>query len=488
MSGDRGRMGRIGGGLVWSAASNAFMRLASLATGVVLARLLVPEEFGVFAVALVVQAVLINLAELGLAADLVRHGDIDRRGPTITTVAVGVSGLLTMVTWWLAGPFTRAMGTPEAEPVVQVLGLTLLTAGLTVVPYAQLQREFAQKKLFLVEGASFALGTTVTLWLCLEGHGAISIAIGRVAGAVISVLLQYALTGRRLRFGWRPDVAVSGLRFGVPLALAGVLSWTLINVDTLVVGAVAGVGALGYYVLAFNVASWPSSILGNAIRAVAFPAFAQRAVDGRPDVEGLRLATALTWAAALPVALGLVIAAHPIIEVLYGPRWLPAAAALAALGTFGALRVLFEVWVAFLTACGAARTLITVQLSWLVLLVPAMYVGVRLGGISGAAWAHTVVAALLMAPLHLALLRSHGGVTRALLGALAPGTLAALPAAVASWSAAQLVEAPALKILTAAVVMIVIHGALLWRWQGRVREQLRLAAAGQPHASESVRP
>ena len=306
------------------------MRLGSLVVGIVLARILSPEDFGVFAIALMVQTILINLAELGLAADLVRHGDLRGRGPTITTIALVASGSLT------AGHVDGApsrwptlMGAPEAAPVIQLMALTLPLAGLTVVPYAHLQREFMQSRLFAIDAVNFTLGTTVTLVLALDGHGPLSLAIGRVVGQVASTVLQFAVTRQPLRVGWRSDVAVSGIRFGLPLAFAGLLSWTLLNIDTMVVGSVAGATVLGFYVLAFNVSSWPSSVVGTAVKAVAFPAFAQRGREaGGRDAQGLVTATALVWTGALPVAVALAVLAEPVVRLLYGSRWAPAAAAL----------------------------------------------------------------------------------------------------------------------------------------------------------------
>jgi lipopolysaccharide exporter len=118
-----------------------------------------------------VQSVLINLAELGLAADLVRHGDIKRRGPTIASVSILASTLLAVLMWIGAGPFTRAMDAPEAAPVIGVMALTLPLAGLTAVPYARLQRDFMQGKLFMIDASNFVVGTSVTVVLAASGHG-----------------------------------------------------------------------------------------------------------------------------------------------------------------------------------------------------------------------------------------------------------------------------------------------------------------------------
>ena len=76
-------------GLAWSSLNNLVLRAGSFLVGIVLARLLTPEQFGVYAIALTVQAVLMTLADLGLSADLVRSDDPERRAPS-----VGLLGLV----------------------------------------------------------------------------------------------------------------------------------------------------------------------------------------------------------------------------------------------------------------------------------------------------------------------------------------------------------------------------------------------------------
>ncbi|WP_426241951.1 lipopolysaccharide biosynthesis protein [Nocardioides sp. LHG3406-4] len=468
----RALSGKVTRGFAWSAVSNASMRLGSLLTGVVLARLLVPEEFGVYAIALMVQVILINLAELGLAADLVRHGDLDRRGPTITTVALGASGTLMVLMWVTAEPVARLMGSAEAAPVIVVMALTLPLAGITAVPFAHLQREFQQSKLFMIEASNFVVGTVVTISLVVADWGPISLAIGRVAGQVVATVLQFHLTGRRFRVGWQPDIARSGIRFGLPLACAGVLAWTLLNIDTMLVGGVAGATALGFYVLAFNISSWPSSVIGTAVRAVAFPAFSQRSLEsGQRDVTGVVRATSVVWAAALPVAVVLAILADPVIEVVYGQRWLPSAPVLVGLAVFGALRVAFDLWIAYLTACGAAGALLWTQVVWIAALTPAMYLAIQRDGIVGAGWAHVIVAALVMLPVYLATMRRYDVPVGALLLGFLPASLGVLPAAAAGLLVAGLVDNPYLRILAAGSALALTYLACMWPW---LRTQRRL--------------
>ncbi len=86
-----------------------------------------------------------------------------------------------MVMVLTAAPVADALGGPEATPVIQVMSATILLAGIGVVPYAKLQRNFQQNRLFAIDATSFVIATVLTIALAAGGHGAMSLAIGRVA-------------------------------------------------------------------------------------------------------------------------------------------------------------------------------------------------------------------------------------------------------------------------------------------------------------------
>ena len=466
---DEGQLGQdVRRGFLWSFLSNTSLRLGTFVTGIVLARVLAPEEFGVYAIALTVQTILMTMSELGLAADLVRHGDVERRGPTIATLSLVSSTLITLVMCVAAYPIASALGSESAAPIIQVMSVTVLLAGIGVVPYAVLQRGLRQRALFANDVVSFVVSTGLTLALALAGVGAMSLAIGRVAAQCIATYLQFRWSKQRLRFGWDPQVARTGLRFGFPLACAGLLAWTLMGMDNILVAHAAGATMLGLYVLAFNISSWPSSVIGTAVRAVAMPAFARRAQSlGEPDTASLRSATALAWAAALPIGVVLAVLARPTITVVYGPRWSAAAVALGWLGLFGATRVVFDLWVAYLTASGRATLLLWTQVVWLVTLAPAMVLAIRHSGLEGAAWAHLVVALVVMLPVYLWALHRAGVPVRSLLVPLLVPAAAVAPAAVVGRLVVASVDGPWLQLVAGTAATLVVYALVLWPWARR---------------------
>ncbi|MGI5189650.1 oligosaccharide flippase family protein [Promicromonospora sp. CA-289599] len=460
---------QVRSGLLWSALNNATLRLGTLITGIFLARILDPETFGVFAVAATVQGILMTVSELGLAADLVRRGRFDERGPTIATLSLVSSGLLTAAMWFGAPAIAEFMGAVEAAPAVRAMSLTLLLAGIGVVPFARLQRDLRQRELFLIELVAFVVSTTLAVGLALAGWGAMAIAVGRLCSMIAVVVLEFATTRTLPRFGWRSDVASSGFRFGFPLACAGLLSLVLLNIDNVLVGRLGGPVLLGLYSLAFNVSSWPSSVIGTAVRAVAMPAFARRSDDtGTADRDGLVTASSLTWALAVPVSMLLGTLAGPVIEILYGHAWAAAAGVLAWLAAVGAFRILFDVWVAYLTAGGWSGKLLRRQGLWLVALAPVMWWGVGSLGLVGAGAAHLVVVTVIVLPAFLHALHGTGVRLRRLVVPLLVPVAAVVPAAAVVLLVRHVAPDAWVQLTVGGVAGFAAYAALVWPWLARL--------------------
>ncbi|WP_250002928.1 oligosaccharide flippase family protein [Actinoplanes sp. M2I2] len=457
--------------LAWSTVNNVVLRVSNLAVGILLARLLSPEEFGVFAVAMTALAIVMALADLGMSADIVRHG-VQGRAGTVTTISMVTSALLTAGMWLAAGPVSDAMGSPQAAPVVRVMSLTLLLSGLSVVPYAIMQREYRQSAQMGLDTTSFVLGTALTVGFVLLGMGAMALALSRVIAQAVVTVFQFILTRTRPVFGFDRGVTGQLLVFGVPLAAANVLSWVVMNAGHLTVGAVAGTVMLGLYTLAFNISTWPMSALGMAIRVVALPAFAGTRDDAR-RADGFVAAAALTWGVALLVGVGLSALAPVIVPLLYGERWSPAAAALAGLAVFGALRVLFDLIATFLIAVGASRPVLVVQAVWLVVLLPAVIVGQREFGLAGTGWAQVIVCAVLVLPLYAVFLRRHHvPLGTFALRLLAPALLA-VPAVLAGRWAVTVVSGAFPRLLLGGAVTAAVYVVPLLPWLRRRLAELR---------------
>lgn len=393
--------------LRWSFLNTVASKLGTMAVGIVLARLLGPSEFGTFAVATVALTAVLSFNELGVSLAIVRWSEEPGRiAPTVATLSITMSALMTGSMVLLAPWFCSVMGSPAATPVVRLMAFSVLLSGLVATPAALMQREFRQRERLAVDQIGIWLGAACSLGLALTGLGAMSLAVGRVVGASATAVAFARLCPEGFRLGLRRDVLPSLLSFGLPLAGTSILVFAVGYVDQLVAGSRLGATALGFYVLAFNLSSWPVLIFSLPLRTVGPAVFARLRGDVPATRTEFRRLLALLASASLPVCALLAGAADPIVRLVYGAAWQPAAQALQLLGIGAAGRILGELAYDYLVINGRSRSLLVVQAAWLVVLVPALLIGSG-AGLRGVAAAQLAVMAVIL-PSYVLLLRRHG--------------------------------------------------------------------------------
>ncbi|WP_328468565.1 lipopolysaccharide biosynthesis protein [Actinoplanes sp. NBC_00393] len=474
---DKPLAARAGRALGWSFASTALARLGTLAIGIALARILGPQEFGTFAVAMVALLAVLSFNELGVSLAIVRWpGEPHTIVPTVATISV-VSSVLVYAGCYLGAPaFAELMGDPGATPVVRVLALCVLVNGVVAAPAALLQRHFRQDRKMVADQVTTWLGAFVSISCALAGFGAMSLAVGQLTGALAGGVLLAVFAPQGLRPGFDPGTARALLRFGLPLAGSSIIVFAVANIDRLIVGAVLGPVPLGFYVLAVNLANWPVTMFSQPVRQVA-PAALARLQGDPPAMRQAFLSTAgLLTSITLPVCVLLAVAAEPLIGLVYGAAWGPAAAVLPWLGLLGALRIVFELVYDYFVVLANTRVVFTIQVVWLLVLLPAVYLGARSGGSAGAAAAQFAVALLVVLPLYLYELRRTGIAPGAFLSRLVVPVLGAVLAAGLAYLAGTAVrpDLAALAVMGAAGAAVV--AALLYR----TRHDLRSLRSMQP--------
>jgi lipopolysaccharide exporter len=441
-------------GALWNVASTLMLRLAGILVTAIVAHILDPHDFGVFAVATTAYAIVSSLGELGVSSCLVRADlDIDALAPTMASVSLSTSACLAGAMIIFARPIASALGSADAVGPVRVMAITVILVGIFAVPTAQFMRDFRQDKLFLANAISFIPSTAILLLLAKFGSGAMAFAWSRAAGQLAAgcVLLAYLP-----KFYW-PGIARSALsvlyKFGIPLAIANFVNYILVNVDYALVGHLMGAIMLGIYVLAFNVASWSTALLSSVINSVSVPAFSRVKNDPNLLAHSIVSSVRAVSLIAMPMC-GLVVAlARPLVLVLYGARWSAAANVLPILAFYGVISIICILFANMLVSMGRSKILLVVQLVWLAALVPAMALGVRRDGIAGAAIAHIFVIAPIVLPCYLFALKRATGVRFFLIAkAIVPPLLASAVAALAARAVASQFPNPLAQLVAGLVV------------------------------------
>ncbi|MEV0583066.1 oligosaccharide flippase family protein [Nonomuraea sp. NPDC050310] len=432
------RAGSAGKGLRWGLVARVASRLASFGMGLVLARLLAPEDFGVFAVALAAQQLLWHINDAGIVSAIVQwRGKLEEVLPTATTMVLTFSVLVYAVFWFLAPAFAGFAGNEHAATMVRTMALLIVIDGFIGVRSAVLLRRFQQGKVAIATMVGVAVQVPVAIGFALAGAGPFSFAFGALASTAVGGVLMIIWAGEPIRFGLRRDVATRLLRFGLPLALGLGVEALLLNADSIIVGKLFGATTLGFYLLAMNVSNWVPGLIGEALRHVTLPGFA-RVADERPDDLSAKVQQIIPMLLIVltPIAVLVAVLAPVLVPFLYGDRWLPSAAALSFLMGLMAVRMFMNTCSDVLTSIGAVGSIALVKVVWAVALIPALWFGAQWGGIQGVAVAHAVVGLLVTLPVTGVLLHRQGielapigpAVVRPLLGGVVAGLVAWLVA------------------------------------------------------------
>lgn len=396
-------------GLAWSLANNAVERVVTLAAGIALARILDPRDYGVFAVALTAMMFLMSLNDIGLNQALVRWpGSLDRVGPTATTIIFGWSVLLCGSFMLAAAPFASAMGAPDAAPIVRLMALALVIDGVGAVPTATITRGLHQNRRTLAELGASLVGTPLTIGLAIGGLGPWALAWGQIVKNLISVTAMIIIAPKRYRPGWDSAHARELMRHGLPIAATTLLSFGLLNADYLVVGNILGATALGLYVFAYNLSSFPVTVFINAVRRVSLAGFSRLYHGGDGLQRGFTRAFTLTIAVVIPISLLIAALAPELVDFVYGSKWDGAVKVLTLLAVLGGIRAVLDLSSDLLIAVGHARWMLVIHGGWFLVLVPSLVVGANLGGIEGVGAAQLAVGAAVALPVYLVALHRSG--------------------------------------------------------------------------------
>jgi lipopolysaccharide exporter len=466
---------QVGRSAMWSAMNAGVLRLATFVISLVVAHLVAPKEFGLFTVALTVFTIAISVSELGVVSAIVREPKRTAEiAPSVFTISLITSGLLTLLLVVFAKPIARELGDVHAAGAVRVLSLVVLLAGFSQVPAALLSRDFMQRQRFMVDAAFFVSSTAVMLALVFVGDDVQALVWSRVAGQLVTVVLIAWMAPERYLpgFTWREVKRL--LAFGLPLAGANLITLAIGNVDFIIVGRTLGVTSLGYYNLAFNISGWPVSIFSAVLISVTLPTLSRVRDSSAELVKHLSAGLSAVTAASFPVCALFVALAPQLIDTVYGRRWHPAWVALVVLAIFGAVRTVLTLFSDLVIALGLTRRLLLIQLIWLALLTPAMIFGVRRWGIAGAGIAHVAVVVLVVIPIYLTVVRRGTSVSLGWMSSsLIVPLVASVMAGLAAWGVAEVVEPEVVQLLLGGTAGLAVYVLVAWRWLYKLRTRLR---------------
>lgn len=412
---------------------SALVRGLSFAGTVALARLLPPQEFGVFVIVLFTVSFLNFLGDAGLAAALIQeaHEPTEAELRTVVTVqvtlAISVLGLGT-VGLVLLGPSLH-LGS-QTTVIAAALGASFLLTVIKATPAALLERHLRYRPLAVVDSIQSLVFVAVAVISAAMHRGSTGFAAAAVSQAAVGAVLITRYQRPWYRLGVDRRCLRRLLGAGLTYQTQELLTLARNALTPLFVGAVAGTAAVGYVNWAYTVAATPL-LFTYPLADVTFAAFARARHD--PALVRLLLERSIRVVAlaVFPLCLFTAVAGERLVDVVFGPHWRPALPALYLfVVSMATVPLASATSLSLLNALGKHRVALGIVATWAVL---DWAVGAPLVvwlGFVGAAWRAVLVAALIT-PLLLVLV--HRNVDARVLRQLGPPAVLAVAAGSVEW-------------------------------------------------------
>lgn len=409
-------------------------RLVQFATTMLLARLLVPNDFGVVAVALVIINSLALFRDMGLAQALIHQQDDIEEAADTAFLIIPLAGAVLVGLTVLAAPTIGAFfDVPEATMMIRVLAIGLAIASFGVVPSTLLQREMRFKRKFIPEIAPIAGYCTAATVSAFLGLGAWSLVVGELVRNLVISTVIWPFSSWRPSFKFHREMAQKLLRYGWHIVGAAVSIFLFTTIDNIAIAKVLGTEQLGFYVLAFMLGTLPATQMAQAVSLVIFPAFSQLQTDNA--ALGRAFARTITYNSVLtaPIAFATLSLGPVLLTSFYGNKWEGAVEALQILTIYGFFFASSLSSFEILKSIGKPNLLARVNYVQLALVLAFLYPTVSHWGIAGVAVLFTTVMMLGAVALFIIACRAISRpLFKTLSGGLYPTSFAGL-GALASW-------------------------------------------------------
>lgn len=452
---------RVVRGALVSLGGSLGSRVLSFLALAVLARLLLPEDFGVMAVAMIFIGFARALMSRQFHLALIRLPEIERSHyDTAFTLSMiwGVGAAVALAT--LAGPLAIVMSTPEAAPVLRLMALALLLEGLQSPVFVRHERALDLRPEVIADWIAKLLqyGVSIGLALIWQSHwvlvlGFLAFTAGRVA---LSYVFGPYLPRPSLRH-WR-----AFLSFGGWLTGTGIAGYAIGFTDVALVAARLGTGAVGIYNLTAEIVRMATDYMAMPLGRAVYPGLAAIADDPARMRLGLLRATQVLMGMMLPIGVGLALTAREIVLLLLGDDWLSGIAVIQILAPAAALSTVSYVAQSVMMARGQTRLMFLRNVIVATVQLPLIWVGIVMAGVAGAA-AGRAMGMVLHGILSLTLAAPQAGLGRAKL-LLAPWRSLAASAVMAAgllWLETVLLT-PAQISLGLVLVAKIVAGVVLY--------------------------
>jgi O-antigen/teichoic acid export membrane protein len=447
--------------VLWGAGGTVLRLLVQIGAQIVLARVLGPEQYGLFAIGAIVIGFSAFFSDVGLAYGLIQKTSVGARDVRfVFTWQLVLGCAVSLAVWAGSDALAGFLGDARAAGAMAALSLVCLLNALAAPSLNLLKRALDFRAIQIAQLASYVLGyVAVGLPLAFAGAQVWALVAAWLVQALVSALLLYRATRHAVSpLFWYEDARAQS-RYALTVFGTNLVNWLINNIDRVTVGRSFGSRDIGLYATSYNLLYNPTMAALGVVQPVFFAASSRLAASAQPMAQGYRALAGVLATLALPLFACVAVAAETVVAVLYGPKWAAAAPLLPPLALAMPVLLLWGLTTPLLWAGGKPGREFKVQLPLVLVWGLVCYAASR-HSLVAVAWAMLALQCLRTAAMVWAATRVLGISAGALVRSAAGGMALALGVAALVGLVEQVAQplSPALRLLADAGVA----GAAWW--------------------------
>lgn len=310
------------GGSLWITISEVVGGIAALASSIIAARILAPEDFGLMGIVFLTISILESLSKTGFEAALIqRDGNVNDLLNVAWTWHVGRGVLLGALIVAASPLLAHWYGEPMLFPLLATCSSFIVLKGMQNIGIVFFSRELDFKKLFLINAirALLTLGISIPALFIMRNVWAL--VVGLLAGALVELVISFIAHPYRPRLEWNWTKAKSLIRFGKWVTGLSITTFISTEGDDIFVSKYLGATPLGFYRLAYDISNWPATKVTHVISKVSFPTYSRL----QHDKDALRAAfigvmrTTLLISSSVTILIWFLV--PYLVDLIIGQKW-----------------------------------------------------------------------------------------------------------------------------------------------------------------------
>jgi lipopolysaccharide exporter len=340
-------------GAAWMFGLNISNRVLGLVRTAIIARLLAPDDLGLFGIALLAQSIIEIFSMFGLTSALVRHpDDIDKYLDTAWVISF-LRGVAVAVIMVLAAPlFAMFFDQPGATDLIRILAITSALSGFFNPAVVKLRRHLEFGRMFAISIAPGLLDVAVSIAIAYVYRTPMALILGMVVKTAAILVIGYFAVPYLPRVRYDKARARELMSYGKWITGSTIVRFLYSQGDDIVVGRLLGAGSLGIYQIGYRYSNLPTTEITRVLQVVALPVYAKVQGDPVRLRKAFLEALGTTSLASMAFAGYIWIITPDFVQLVLGSKWLGVVTVMRLLAIWGAAESVSEIPIALFEAVG----------------------------------------------------------------------------------------------------------------------------------------